>query len=68
MPRPTIAQQLDPNSEYSLVSDKGLAANYELATQVLYETKSIPEPVPANVIKDLIDGSYLKEFAAAHGN
>ena len=66
--RPTIAQQLDPDSQYSLVSDKGLAATYELATKVLYETKSIPEPVAASVIKDSIDGSYLKEFAATHGN
>jgi hypothetical protein len=66
--RPTIAQQLDPDSQYSMVSDKGLAATYELATKVLFETKSIPEPVAANVIKDSIDGSYLKEFAATHGN
>ncbi len=67
-PRPTIAQQLDPSSQYSLVSDKGLAANFELATKVLYETKSIPAPVPMNVIKDSIDGSYLKAFAASHSN
>jgi NitT/TauT family transport system substrate-binding protein len=66
LPRPTIAQQIDPASQYSLVSDNGLAANYELATKVLYETKSIPEPVPMSVIKDSIDGSYLKEFAASH--
>jgi ABC-type nitrate/sulfonate/bicarbonate transport system substrate-binding protein len=68
VPRPTIAQQLDPKSEYSLVSDNGLAANFELATQVLHDTKSIPEPVPMNIIKDSIDGSYLKAFAASHGN
>jgi len=37
-----------------------------LATQVLYATKSIPEAVPMSVIKDSIDGSYLKEFAASH--
>jgi len=68
MSRPTIAQQIDPNSQYSLVSDKGLQASYELATKVLAETKSIPAPVPANVLKDSIDGSYLKAYAAAHGN
>jgi ABC-type nitrate/sulfonate/bicarbonate transport system substrate-binding protein len=68
LPRPTIAQQLDPASPYSLVGDNGLAANFELATRVLFETKSIPEPVPMSVIKDSIDGSYLKEFAASHGN
>jgi NitT/TauT family transport system substrate-binding protein len=67
-PRPTIAQQLEPNSQYSLVSDKGLAASFELATKVLYETKSIPAPVPMNVIKDSIDGSYLKAFATSRSN
>lgn len=66
VPRPTVAQQLDPASPYSLVSDGGLAANFELATKVLFETKSIPQPVPMSVIKDSIDGSYLKEFAASH--
>ena len=68
LPRPTIAQQLDPASQYSLVGDKGLAASFELATRVLHETKSIPEPVPMSVIKESIDDSYLKEFAASHGN
>ena len=68
LPRPTIGQQLDPASPYSLVGDNGLAASFELATRVLYETKSIPEPVPLNAIKDSIDSSYLKEFAASHGN
>ena len=68
LPRPTIAQQLDPASPYSLVGDNGLAANFELATRVLHETKSIPEAVPMSVIKESIDSSYLKEFAASHGN
>ena len=45
--------------------DGGLAAKYLLATQVLYETKSIPEPVPMSVIQDAIDPTYLKQFAAS---
>jgi ABC-type nitrate/sulfonate/bicarbonate transport system substrate-binding protein len=66
--RPTIAQQLDPNSPYTMVAkDKGLAAQYELATQVLAATKSIPAPVPKNVIEDSIDPEPLKQFAASHG-
>jgi ABC-type nitrate/sulfonate/bicarbonate transport system substrate-binding protein len=66
--RPTIEQQLDPNSPYTIVAKgKGLAAQYELATQVLYETKSIPAPVPKNVIEDSIDPEPLKQFAASRG-
>jgi hypothetical protein len=41
----------------------GLAAQYQLATQVLYETKSIPEPVPMSAIKEAIDATALKQFA-----
>ena len=64
--RPTYAQQLDPASPYSMTSkDGGLAAKYLLATQVLYETKSIPEPVPMSVIQSAIDPRYLKEYAAS---
>lgn len=64
--RPTIAQQLDPNSPYTMVTKgKGLAAQYQRATQVLYETKSIPAPVPMNVIEDSIDPEPLKQFAAS---
>lgn len=64
--RPTIEQQLDPNSPYTIVSKgKGLAAQYERATQALYETKSIPAPVPMNLIEDSIDPEPLKQFAAS---
>jgi NitT/TauT family transport system substrate-binding protein len=64
--RPTIQQQLDPASPYTMTAkDKGLAAQYQLATQVLYETKSIPAPVPISVIQDSIDPEPLKQFAAS---
>ena len=66
--RPTIQQQLDPNSPYTMVAkDKGLAAQYELATQVLFETKSIPAPVSKSAIEDAIDPEPLKQFAASRG-
>ena len=66
MQRPTYAQQLDPSSPYSMTSkDGGLAAKYLQATQVLYETKSIPEPVPLAVIQEAIDASALKQHAAS---
>ena len=64
--RPTYALQLDPVSPYSMTSkDGGLAVKYLLATQMLYETKSIPEPVPMSVIQDAIDPTYRKQFAAS---
>ena len=64
--RPTYEQMLDPASPYSMTAkDGGLAAKYQQATQVLYETKSIPEPVPMSVIQGAIDPTYLKQFMAA---
>jgi ABC-type nitrate/sulfonate/bicarbonate transport system substrate-binding protein len=64
--RPTVAQQLDPASPYSLTAKEGgLAANLLLATQTLYETKSISQPIPMNTIQDAIDPSYLKEYLGA---
>ena len=66
MQRPTYAQQLDPSSPYSMTSkDGGLAGKYLQATQVLYETKSIPEPVPLAVIQEAIDASALKQYVAS---
>ncbi len=63
MKRPTYAQQLDPASPYSMTSkDGGLAGKYQLATQVLYETKSIPEQVPMGTIQDAIDPTSLKKY------
>jgi NitT/TauT family transport system substrate-binding protein len=45
--------------------DGGLAGKYLLATQVLFETKSIPEPVPLNIIQEAIDPTYLKKYLDA---
>ena len=68
MQRPTYAQQLDPASPYSMTAKEGgLAAKYLQATQVLYETKSIPEPVPMSAIQEAIDPTYLRQFVAGGG-
>jgi NitT/TauT family transport system substrate-binding protein len=67
MQRPTYAQQVEPNSPYSMTSkDGGLAGKYVQATQVLYETKSIPEPVPPAVIQEAIDPTYLRKYLEAN--
>lgn len=63
--KPTIDQQLDPSSPYSLTAkDGGLAKKLFIAGQTLYEAKSIPEPIPMRVIQEAIDPSYLKQYAA----
>ena len=67
MQRPTYAQQVEASSPYSMTSkDGGLAGKYLQATQVLYETKSIPEPVPLNVIQEAIDPQYLRKYLDAN--
>jgi len=66
MQRPTYAQQVEATSPYSMTSKEGgLAGKYLLATQVLYETKSVPEPVPLNVIQQAIDPAYLIKYLDA---
>ena len=66
MQRPTYAQQVDAASPYSMTSkDGGLAGKYLLATQVLFETKSVPEPVPLSVIQQAIDPTSLVKYLDA---
>ncbi len=66
--RPTVAQQLDRSSPYSMTAkDGGLAAQLQLALQVLYETRSIPQPVPMSFIQEAIDPSHLERFVASRG-
>ncbi|MDE2363579.1 MAG: ABC transporter substrate-binding protein [Hyphomicrobiales bacterium] len=62
--RPTYAQQIDPASPYSLTAkDGGLAKSLFLATQALYATRSIPEPIALSKIQDSIDPSFVAAFA-----
>ena len=66
MQRPTLADQLDPNSSHSMVSrEGGLAGKLSLAMEVLLATRTIPEPIPMNVIQQSIDSQHLKRFMAS---
>jgi NitT/TauT family transport system substrate-binding protein len=66
--RPTFAEQLDPNSPYSVTSkDGGLVNKLHVATKALFETKSISEPLPLKVIQEAVDPSHLERFAAEGG-
>lgn len=63
--RPTLAQQLDPANPLSVVSTEGgLVGKLNLAMQVLHAAKTIPEPIPLNVIQQAVDAQHLKRFMA----
>ena len=60
---PSFADQLDPASPYSMTSKEGgLAGKLKLASEVLYATKAIPEPLSLSAIQDAIDPTYLREY------
>ena len=64
--RPTYTQMLDPSSPFSMTSkDGGLAGKLYAATQALYETKSIPDPISMSAIQDAIDPTYLRQYMAS---
>lgn len=63
---PSFAQQVDPNSPYSLVSQEGgLVDRLHVATQILAEAGSIPAPLSKAAIAAAIDASYVHNFVAA---
>lgn len=65
---PSFADQLDPASPYSMTSKEGgLAGKLKLASEVLYATKAIPEPIPMSAIQDAIDPSYIREYLKTVG-
>lgn len=60
---PSFADQLDPASPYSMTSkDGGLVGKLKLASEVLYATKAIPEPIPLAAIQEAVDPTYLREY------
>ncbi len=60
---PSMADQVDPASPYSMVSrDGGLVAKLQLASEALHAAKAIPEPIPLARIQAAIDPSYIQEY------
>lgn len=59
---PTFAQQADPNSPYSLVSENGIVSKLHTATQVLAEAGTIPQALSKEAIAASIDASYVTRF------
>lgn len=64
---PSFAEQLDPRSPYSMTSKDGLAAKLVLASEALHAVKAIPAPVPAQVLQEAVDPTYLREYMKSIG-
>lgn len=60
---PTLQQQVDPNSPYSLASkDAGLARKLLIASQALAESGSIPAPLSAATIAESVDPTAIQRY------
>lgn len=60
---PTLAQQIDPDSPYSLTSKTGgLARKMSIATDILYEGGSIPARLTPEAIHAAIDATYVQDY------
>jgi hypothetical protein len=44
----------------------GLVEKLAVASQALYETKVLPQPIPLGALQDAVDPSYLKAYMTAH--
>lgn len=65
---PSFAEQLDPNSPYSMTSKEGgLVGKFRLASEALVAAKAIAEPIPLSAIQDAVDPSHLREYMKTLG-
>jgi len=58
---PTLEQQVDPKSPYSMTGP-GLATKFKIASEALAASGSIPAPLSDKVIADAIDASYIQRY------
>lgn len=64
---PTFAQQLDPNSPFSMTNKQaGLAQKLQLASEAFFDLKAIAKPIPAALIQDAIEPKFLLEYIKAN--
>jgi len=62
---PTIEQQLDPKSQYSLTAKRGgLAKKLFIASAMLQQTGTIPVALTWQQIDDAVDPTYLQQYMA----
>lgn len=63
---PSLEQQLDPDSPWSLVNPNGgLALQALIASQMLYELGTIPAPLKPEVITTAIDPAPMRKFLSS---
>jgi NitT/TauT family transport system substrate-binding protein len=63
--RPTYAQQLDPQSPYSLVAPTGLAAILNRGAEAFSALKIVPKPIDPKVIETSVDPTFIKAYESA---
>lgn len=59
---PTLEQQVDKSSHYSLTNAGGLAKKLKIASEALAEAGSIPAPLSDKAIADAIDPSHIQRY------
>lgn len=60
---PTLEQQIDPVSQFSLTSKEGgLAKKLYIASQMLHEAGTIPAPLSWDAIHAAIEPKYIQEY------
>ena len=63
--RPTYAQQIDPQSPYSLAGPNGLAAILKRGAEAFSVLKIVPKPIDPMLIDAAMDPSYIKIHVGA---
>ena len=60
---PSMAEQVNPDSPYSMVSrEGGLVGKLMLANEALHAAKVIPQLIPLAKIQAAVDPSYIQEY------
>ncbi len=60
---PTLQQQLDPNSQYSMTAKEGgLAKKLYIASQMLFETGTIPAALTWEAINTAVEPTYIRQY------
>jgi NitT/TauT family transport system substrate-binding protein len=63
--RPTYAQQIDPQSPYSLAGPTGLAAILKRGAEAFSALKVVPKPIDPKLIDAAVDPTYIKMYEEA---
>lgn len=60
---PTLQQQLDPTSQYSMTAKEGgLAKKLHIASQMLFETGTIPATLTWEAINAAVEPAYIRQY------